>query len=88
MNFDDGRLKINKCPVCSSSHDYDLEINRKLLHISITPGTETDDYFTKMEVSFGCIGKDKDFVSEVSIPHRINERVLSVNTRPAWETPL
>ena len=82
MSFDDGRLKIEKCPLCSLSHDYDIELTRKPLHIPITPGTETDDYWARMEVSFKCPGKEKEFVSEVSIPHRINERVLTVDTRP------
>lgn len=82
MSFDDGRLKVNKCPICSSSHEYDIKITRKPLQIDVPQGTEDQDFYTKMEVPFKCVGKNKDFVSEMSIPHRINERVLSVNTRP------
>lgn len=82
MSYDDGVLSIKECPLCSSSHNYNIRKKVKPLAIPISPGYETDDYWARVEVSFQCPGKGEEFVSEVNIPHRVNERVLNVDTEP------
>jgi hypothetical protein len=82
MSYDDGVLKIKKCPLCSSSHDYNFRREIKPLAIPISPGYEVDDYWARVEVSFECPGKKEEFVSEVAVPHRVNERILKVDTKP------
>ena len=82
MSYEDGVLKIKKCPLCSLSHDYNFRKDIKPLAIPISPGYEVDDYWARVEVSFECPGNGEDFISEIAVPHRVNERILKVDTKP------
>lgn len=81
MSFDDGRLKFEKCPVCSGCHEYALEFIRRPVMAYLTPGKETDDVVTKVDVLFSCHEKGEDFKEAVTVYHRLYERIDSVNSK-------
>lgn len=81
MSFDDGCLKVKKCPVCSGSHEYDLEFIRKPIMAYLTPDKETDEVVTRVETMFPCPVKGDDFMEVVTVLHRIYERIDGVNPR-------
>ena len=81
MNFDDGTLKVNKCPACSKSHEYDLQFIRKPVMAYLTPNKETDEVVTRVDTLFSCPIKGEEFSEVVTVLHRLYERIDGVNSR-------
>ncbi len=81
MSFDDGQIKIEKCPVCKKSHEYGLEYIIKAVQAFLTPEKEVDEVITRVDTVFICPKKDKEFEQMVVVLHRIYERVDAVNSK-------
>ncbi len=81
MSFDDGQIKIEKCPVCNKSHEYGLEYIKKAVQAFLTPEKEVDEVITRVDTVFTCPKNDKEFEEVVIVLHRIYERVDAVNSK-------
>lgn len=84
MSLED-RIKIDKCSVCSSSHEYELDVFRKAVQVRISPYAETDTAVTPSEVLFICPRENKEFMQKIPVYHRPYEYINSVKAKPADE---
>lgn len=82
MSFED-RTYIEKCPVCSGSHIYPLDVARKAVQVRVSPYYETDTAYTPSDLSFVCPKENKEFRMTVPVYHRPYEYINSVEARPA-----
>ena len=76
---------IEKCPVCSGSHIYELDVFRKPVQVRVSPYYETDTAYTPADVLFICPKKNKEFRMTIPVYHRPYEYINSVEAKPAEE---
>ena len=81
--FDDGPMKMEKCPVCESGHEYTMSIVKRPVQAYLTPDKETDEVITRVDTSFVCPDREKEFEKIVVVVHRIYERIDQVTSEPA-----
>jgi len=74
---------IEKCPVCSGSHTYELDVARKAVQVRVSPYAETDTAFTPSDLVFICPKENKEFRKTVPVYHRPYEYINSVEAKPA-----
>lgn len=80
MIFDDGPMKMEECPVCSKSHEFNMSIVRKPVMAYLTPDKETDEVITRVDTSFTCPDNKEEFEKTVVVVHRIYERIDTVSS--------
>jgi hypothetical protein len=70
MNFDDGRVMIEECPLCQEIHEYDVHLVTKAMHYTLSDNQEADRCATPIEATYLCPNTNKEFEQTVSVPHR------------------
>lgn len=83
MSLADDRIKFDECPVCSSTHEYVLEVKRKAIQVVLAPDTEDHMAVSRTELVFVCPEKNREFQKEVTLIHRPYEYIASVDVKPA-----
>lgn len=81
MNYDDGRVKIVECPLCSEVHEYDVHLITKPMQVVLTDNREADRMSSPITAKYYCPCKDEEFEQEVNVIHRFYEMLRDMKTR-------
>ncbi len=81
MHFDDGRVKIEECPLCQGVHEYDIQLTTKAMHVTLTDNKEADRCSTPIEGKYHCPKTNEEFEQEVNVIHRFYEMLRGIETR-------
>ena len=81
MNYDDGRVRIDECPLCLETHEYDVQLITKAMQCTLSDNQEADRCGTPTTASYYCPNMKKEFEQEVVAIHRAYEFVRDMKTR-------
>ena len=81
MRFDDGRVRVDECPLCLESHEYDVHLVTKPMHVTLSDNQEADRCSTPITATYLCPVMNKEFEQEVSVIHRTYEFLRDMKTR-------
>jgi hypothetical protein len=81
MNFDDGRVTVEECPLCLERHEYDVQLITKAMQVTLSDNQEADYCATPIVSSYYCPNIKKEFEQEVVVSHRAYEFLRDMKTR-------
>lgn len=81
MQFDDGRVKIDECPLCMETHEYDVHLITRHMQVTLTDNKEADRCSTPITAKYFCPRMKKEFEQEVNIIHRFYEMLRGIETQ-------
>jgi hypothetical protein len=85
MQFDDGRVRIEECPLCLEVHEYDIHLITKPMQVILTDNKEADRCATPIVGTYLCPKTNQEFEQEVEVVHRIYEFLRDMKTKPVEE---
>jgi len=81
MKFDDGRVKVVECPLCSEMHEYDVHLITRPMQVTLSDNQEADRCATPITATYLCPNTNKEFEQEVCVTHRVYEFLRGMETR-------
>ena len=81
MNYDDGRVKVDECPLCSEAHEYDVQLITRHMHVTLSDNQEADMCSSPVTATYLCPNTNKEFEMEVNAVHRFYEMLRGMETR-------
>jgi len=81
MHFDDGRVRIEECPLCQEVHEYDIHLITKPIQVTLTDNKEADRCSTPIEGKYCCPRTNEEFEFEVNVIHRFYEMLRGIETK-------
>ena len=81
MKFDDGRVKVVECPLCYETHEYDVHLVTRSMHVTLSDNQEADRCATPFTATYLCPNTKQEFEQEVSVIHRAYEFLRDMKTR-------
>ena len=81
MNYDDGRVRVDECPLCLETHEYDIQLITKAMQCTLSDNQEADRCGTPFSAMYYCPNVKKEFEQEVVVTHRTYEFVREMHTR-------
>ena len=86
MDYDDGRIRVEECPLCLETHEYDVHLVTKAMQCTLSDNQEADHCATPIVASYYCPNMKKEYEQEVVVTHRAYEFLRDVKTRlVGWE---
>lgn len=85
MNYDDGRVRVDECPLCMESHEYDVQLITKAMHVTLSDNQEADRCATPITATYLCPNTNEEFEQEVCVTHRTYEFLRDMKTRLVTE---
>jgi len=80
--YDDHRLALEQCPVCGTSHEFELDVTLKPIQAYLSMGGEMDVARTRIEAVFTCPKTGLEFEEKLMVYHRSYERCDAVAPKP------
>lgn len=81
MDYDDGRVRVDECPLCLEMHEYDVKLFTKAIQVTLSDNQEADRCGTPITASYYCPNMKKEFEQEVVVAHRTYEFLRDMKTR-------
>ena len=81
MQFDDGRVRIEECPLCLGVHEYDVHLVTKPMQGILTDNQEEDRCATPITGTYLCPRTNQEFEQEVEVIHRTYEFLRDMKTK-------
>ncbi len=81
MHFDDGRVQIEECPLCTEAHEYDIHLITKPIQVTLTDNKEADRCSTPIVGKYICPRTNGEFEYEVNVIHRFYEMLRGIETK-------
>ena len=81
MQFDDGRVRIEECPLCLGVHEYDVHLITRPIQVTLTDNQEADRCSTPIEGKYRCPKANEEFEYEVNVVHRFYEMLRGIETK-------
>ena len=81
MQFDDGRVKIEECPLCLGIHEYDVHLITKPIQITLSDNQEADRCSSAITGTYICPEVNQEFEQEVNVVHRFYEMLRDMKTK-------
>jgi len=81
MKFDDGRVRIEECPLCMGVHEYDIHLITRPIQITLSDNQEADRCSSPIEGTYFCPSKNEEFELEVNVIHRFYEMLRDIKTK-------
>lgn len=81
MKYDDGRVRVDECPLCLGMHEYDVHLVTKPMQCILSDNQEADRCATPFTASYYCPNVKKEFEQEVVVTHRAYEFLRDMKTR-------
>ena len=79
MSANHETILISPCPVCNSSHTYELQIERSIvLGLMTDSGREAQPNKVRFSMLFLCPEKDQDFQATIVLTETAYSRIKSV----------
>jgi hypothetical protein len=81
MKYDDGRVRVDECPLCLGTHEYDVHLVTKPMQVVLSDNQEADRCATPVTALYYCPNVKKEFEQEVVVTHRAYEFLRDMKTR-------
>ena len=81
MKFDDGRVKVDECPLCLGTHEYDVHLVTKPMQVTLSDNQEADHCATPIVATYLCPRTNQEFEQEVDVIHRFYEFLRDMKTK-------
>jgi len=81
MDYDDGRVRVDECPLCLGMHEYDVHLITKPMQVTLSDNQEADRCATPITATYLCPNMNKEFEQEVCVTHRVYEFLRGMETR-------
>ena len=81
MKYDDGRVRVEECPLCLEVHEYDVHLVTKPMQVVLSDNQEADYCGTPITALYYCPNVEKEFEQEVVVSHRAYEFLRDMKTR-------
>jgi hypothetical protein len=81
MKYDDGRVRVEECPLCLEMHEYDVHLETKPMQCVLSDNQEADHCATPITALYYCPNVKKEYEQEVVVTHRAYEFLRDMKTR-------
>jgi hypothetical protein len=81
MQFDDGRVRIEECPLCLGVHEYDIHLITRPIQITLSDNQEADRCSSPITGTYLCPKTNQEFEQEVQVIHRFYEMLRDMKTK-------
>ena len=85
MNYDDGRVRVDECPLCMEMHEYDVHLVLKAMQYTLSDNQEADRCATPIEATYFCPNTNQEYKQTVAVQHRTYEFLRDMKTRLVGE---